>query len=201
MFFISEINERRRKLAIIQGQTALKQPCILLLDGYKSRLNALAIELLFKNNIRVIVFPAHNSHITQPFDVGLASPLKAAFKNQSGEIPKWLQQKLAGYTKTAKKRCILVICIIDAWKKSATTNNIKSAWRKAGLSPFDPQIVLSNQYVRESQSNDEIKPSNCKVDKRLEISRHWTNNDYLLIPIFIPTADWISSTIRSGKEK
>ena len=71
--------------------------------------------------------------------------------------------------------------------------------------------VNSNQYVRETQPNDEIIQSKCKVEingleittfsKRLEISKHWTNNDYLLIPVRIPTSGYISSAIRSGREK
>lgn len=138
LFFISEVNERRKKLAMFQGPSALSQPCILFLDGHKSRLNAVAIKLLFRNNIRVVVLPAHSSHITQPFDVGLAGPLKTFFKNQSQLMPAWLQEKLMQYTETAKKRYMRVTCILDAWRKSATYHNIKSAWRKTRLSPFDP---------------------------------------------------------------
>ena len=71
IFFTSEVNERRRKLAASIGNIAYSRPCYLFVDGHKSRLNAYAIEILFRNNIMVIVLPAHSSHITQPFDVGL----------------------------------------------------------------------------------------------------------------------------------
>ena len=63
IFFVEDINERRQHLAQIQGQKALKQTCILFLDGNKSRINSEALELLYINNIKVIVLPAHSSFI------------------------------------------------------------------------------------------------------------------------------------------
>ena len=58
----------------LRKQNAYNAPCYLYLDGHKSRLNSEAIEILYQNNVRVIVFPSHTTHVLQPFDVALASP-------------------------------------------------------------------------------------------------------------------------------
>ena len=104
IFFANEINERRKHLSQIQGPKALSQACFLILDGHKSRINSTALEILYRNNIRVIVLPAHSTHIAQPFDVGLAGPLKCYFRTQNMNIPKWLEKKLEQFSKTAKNR-------------------------------------------------------------------------------------------------
>lgn len=103
IFFTSEVNERRKKLAASIGNIAYSRPCYLFVDDHKSRLNAYAIEILFRNNIRVIVLPAHSSHIMQSFDIGLAHPLKNYFNNLSKEMPMWMKDKLKFFRDSQKK--------------------------------------------------------------------------------------------------
>lgn len=78
--FCNEINHKRALVSIC-GNQILGQKCFLILDGHKSRLNTIAIEPLYANNIRVICLPSHSSHDTQPFDVTLAYPFKTYFQN------------------------------------------------------------------------------------------------------------------------
>ena len=53
---------------------------LLILDGHASRINFSALEYLSRACCDVIILPAHTSHITQPFDVAIASPLKNIYK-------------------------------------------------------------------------------------------------------------------------
>ena len=213
IFFVSEVNKRRRTLMIKIGQKALTTPCLLFLDGHKSRINSLALELFVMNNIKVIVFPAHTSHVIQPFDISVASPLKTALKKAKYNIPKWLEQKLQRMTATAKNRYMMVLSLLDAWSQAATIKNIKSGWEASGIVPFNKERLLSNRFVRKTTNLDLMEPPNTKNTikinateittdmKRIEIARHCYNNGFLMqIPAF-PSYNEIYYKIRSGKEK
>jgi hypothetical protein len=43
-----------------------------------------------------------------------------------------------------------------AWQRALTKKNIKSGWRKAGINPFDPKVVLDQLVINEPRppSND-----------------------------------------------
>lgn len=51
------------------------------MDGHKSRENPVAIQILKDNNVEVFIIPAHTSHVTQLFDVIIASPMKSYFSD------------------------------------------------------------------------------------------------------------------------
>jgi len=195
VFFAAEIKERRKKLQSIYGPLINNAPCFLFLDGHRSRLNAMAIELLYANNIRIIVLPAHTSHVTQPFDVAIAAPFKTALRNAKSNVPQWMERVVAVLTKTARERYLTVIRIIDSWHKAATITNIKSGFEKAGIYPLNMQRVLDNKYVRKSVPGENIEAENQRnliqingmeittFNKRLEISKHFYNNQNLQAPV------------------
>ena len=59
-----------------------KEKAILIVDGHKSRKNPIAIKMLQENNISLFVLPAHTSHVTQIFDLGIGSPMKKLFSKK-----------------------------------------------------------------------------------------------------------------------
>ena len=158
LFFSSELTKKRAQLIRIYGTQAANAPCFLIMDGHKSRLNAEAIEVLYANNVRVIIFPAHTSHVVQLFDVCIARAFKGYLRTAKDTMSPWLQIKLQHLNQSAQKRYILVLSIIDAWKKAATTSNICSAWEKAGLFPLNSQRVIQSPYVRASVPGDVVAP-------------------------------------------
>lgn len=209
-FFAAEVNKRRQQLVCIEGDEILRRPCFLFVDGHKSRVNSDAIEILCANNIRVIVLPAHTSHVTQPFDVALAAPFKSFLKAQSYNFPSWLQQKLSLFCSTAQKRYTLILHVIDSWKKAATVSNIRTAWEKAGICPLNLQRVLDNEYVRkkgeyvgdEPTRRRQLEINGMEIttpEKRLELARHCKNIPFLNAPMPIPFIEQLA--IRNGKEK
>ena len=56
---------------------------MLILDGHDSHVNAEFNEYCKKNNIIPVCLPPYSSHLTQPLDIGLFSPLKRAYGDQS----------------------------------------------------------------------------------------------------------------------
>lgn len=52
---------------------------ILIMDHHKSREKHIAIKMLEENKVTVFIIPAHMSHLTQLFDVSIASPMKSVF--------------------------------------------------------------------------------------------------------------------------
>lgn len=69
-----------REISLFRIQNNISEEIWLILDGHKSRINTMAIELFVRNKINVLILPAHCSHVCQPFDVGLASPFKRRIK-------------------------------------------------------------------------------------------------------------------------
>jgi hypothetical protein len=55
---------------------------LLIIDGHKTRLSLLAAVFFELNGIDVLMLTAHSPHLLQMFDVAVASPIKAVFKQQ-----------------------------------------------------------------------------------------------------------------------
>jgi hypothetical protein len=51
-------------------------PVLLILDGHGTRRNLRAMMIFDLFNVDVLILPGHTTHVLQPFDVGIASPLK-----------------------------------------------------------------------------------------------------------------------------
>jgi hypothetical protein len=54
---------------------------LLILDGHESHLNQDSKDYCLGNNILMLCMPAHSSHILQPLDVVLFSPLKRKYSS------------------------------------------------------------------------------------------------------------------------
>ena len=69
---------------------------MLVLDGYKSYVNAKFEDYYKENNIVTIYLPTHSSYLTQPLDVGCYSVLK---KMYSTEILLFIKAQVTYITK------------------------------------------------------------------------------------------------------
>jgi hypothetical protein len=112
---------------------------LLILDGHESHHTTLFEDYCQENNIITLCMPPHSSHLLQPLDVGVFSPLKAAYR---AEIERMMRYQIHHITKLEFLPCLKV-----AFDKAFTTNNIKSGFRATGLVPFDPQRVLEELTV------------------------------------------------------
>ena len=65
IFFTHEVNEKRKRLFQIQGNRALTQPCFFILDGHKSHINSIALEI-FASSTQFTYHSAIRCWISQP---------------------------------------------------------------------------------------------------------------------------------------
>jgi hypothetical protein len=78
----------------------------LTLDGHISRTNWRALQYLFENKVDVVVFPAHMTHVLQPFDVGIANGLKSNYAQIMKKYLVEIESNLEGLSKAAHSRPI-----------------------------------------------------------------------------------------------
>ena len=104
--------------------------------GHGSHLQSRFIGFCLTHSIDLMILPPHSSHITQPLDVSVFGPLKAAMARvtshaatyDGGRIPKdvWASRLAAARSSTM------------------TFRNIHSGWKATGLHPFHPSTVLDS---------------------------------------------------------
>ena len=166
MYFVNLVSQFR-------VQTQNFDTVWLIVDGHKSRCNSLAVEFCVQHNVKLLVLPAHTSHVTQPFDVGLASPMKREIRALI-ERPSTHMDNLIKHvqSETAKQRVKIVGAIINAWHRVATPTNCASAFAKAGIFPYDLEKVLQNKFVRQSDGDEPEPPQRGILLNGLEITHN-----------------------------
>jgi hypothetical protein len=113
---------------------AQQKPRVLICDGFGSHETLEVLEFCFENNILLCRIPSHTSHKLQPCDVGVFSPLKAAYRDQAERLYR------GGANTVGKEHFTRLYS--SAREKALTPRNIKAGWAKAGLFPFNPDRVL-----------------------------------------------------------
>jgi hypothetical protein len=98
------------------------EPVLLLLDGHISRRNITALMIFYLSNVDIFIIPGHTTHVLQSFDVGIAAPLKAEFKQQLQQEINSLAAELTGgqRTKADTLRCHTVAAFLNAFHKVTT---------------------------------------------------------------------------------
>jgi hypothetical protein len=108
---------------------------LLLLDGHGSHLTARFIAFCIDKNIDLVCLPPHTSHLLQPLDVGVFSPLKRAL---SAEI-----EKLFCLDTRRIPRIEWTEAYIIARSRAFTSRSIESSFRASGIYPISPITILS----------------------------------------------------------
>ncbi|EIW73228.1 hypothetical protein TREMEDRAFT_25048 [Tremella mesenterica DSM 1558] len=107
---------------------------LLFLDGADPHVKVEFLELCWSRNIVVIIFPAGLTGELQPLDVDFFNHLKRTFFNQLDDY-----QRGSCLSRAAKGMFWRWHQV--AWKGTMQDNQIKAAWRKAGLWPLDPEVM------------------------------------------------------------
>jgi hypothetical protein len=113
---------------------------MLIIDGHESHLSAEFDEYCKDNKIMTISMPAHSSHLLQPLDVALYSPLKRAYGDK---INLFIKASVKHITK-----CEFFVAFMAAHLRIFTEENIKSGFRGAGILPWNPDFVIEKLDVR-----------------------------------------------------
>ena len=117
------------------------QYILLLLDGHKSHVSIGLVEWAKSHNIILFILPAHTSHILQPMDVGCYGPFQRMY---NAECHKFTRQ--SSCTITRYDICELASKI---YSRALSSENLQSAFKKAGIFPFNPSVI----------SVDSVKPA------------------------------------------
>lgn len=110
------------------------RPRLLICDGFGTHESLEVMKFCFANHIILCRLPSHTSHKLQPCDACVFSPLKTAYRAQVEQACR------AGVSTIGKPH--FTYLYDRARKEALTPRNIKSAWSRSGLCPFDPSRVL-----------------------------------------------------------
>ena len=108
---------------------------LLIIDGHQSHITNEAIEFCEAHKIILLCLPAHSTHLLQPLDVSFFGPLANIYRKQLLEVTHF-----ASHVSVNKQE--FIECYCKARKAVGRELVIKNAWKKAGLSPWDPHVVI-----------------------------------------------------------
>lgn len=100
---------------------------LLLCDGHDSHVSAALVGYTIQKRIILVLLPPHSSHLLQPLDVGIFSPLKTALAYRQTQLFR------SGVRRIEKAEW--VEDFIAAREDAITEKNVLSGWRGAGLFP------------------------------------------------------------------
>lgn len=104
-----------------------------MVDGHNSHCTLEFLEYARSQNIHILCYPAHATHIYQALDVGVFSVLKKAWTQEHDE---WERTR---FEKVSKENFLTILGL--AWVRALTPENIKSSFRKTGVWPYDPSKI------------------------------------------------------------
>lgn len=109
---------------------------LLWLDGHNSHINMRFLDWCNENRVFVAMYPSHSTHRLQPLDVSCFSPLAIRYTQH---LDQWIA-KHGGIISLNQSDFynLFKLSLIEAF----TEKNILSGWRKTGLYPLNPSIVL-----------------------------------------------------------
>ncbi|KAM5527292.1 transposase [Fusarium oxysporum f. sp. phaseoli] len=133
---------------------------LLILDGHESHHSVDFERYCKENKIITLCMPPHSSHLLRPLDVGCFSVLKQAYGR---EIEHLIRCSINHVSKTE-----FFPAFYAAFQATMTEENIKAAFRGAGLVPLDPEHVVSKLDVQlrtPTPVEEETGPSTLWVSK------------------------------------
>jgi len=126
---------------------------MLIFDGYSSHLTQQFIDFCWQHNIRPFQLIPYSTHLCQPCDVGAFQKLKHEFK-------KLIREEVFYSAKAITKTDFFSIFQTFS-NRTFTPVLCQSAFRKAGLIPYDPSVVLSKMKDYGGQQGRE---RSCSID-------------------------------------
>ena len=126
ILFVSFISMKRDA-----RQLQRDKPVILFVDGHMSRLDPFGMRILKQYNIICIVFPSHCSHVIQPFDVCIGSPLKTYYLQEAiSRIITKMKQSDLNQTEIIRRQRVLAF--LNAWNRISVPL-MQESFASAGL--------------------------------------------------------------------
>ena len=111
----------------------------------------------FKHNIHLLYLPSHTSHILQPLDLGIFSPLKTSYR-------KWAHRLFIQTDTSAIGKSGFLCCLYKARCEALTEHNVKAGLRAAGLWPVNPRKPLRSDQLLPQPSQEANGEANGKTN-------------------------------------
>lgn len=105
---------------------------LLILDGHGSHVADKFVKFAAQHKVHVVLLPPHTTHKLQPLDVGCFGPFKKRWADRCKEYV-----ALTGETMPKENFAHKYLAIRN---ETITENVIKSAFRKTGIAPFNPDV-------------------------------------------------------------
>lgn len=130
-----------------------ERPILLIYDGHSSHVDERLIRTARENEVIILKLPPHSSHILQPLDLSVFKSLKVKWEqallqwqrhNEGRKIPKQKFSSLVG----------------QIWKET-DPGIISNGFRKAGIYPYNADVVPKEQY-------DPLSYKRWEVHQRLQ---------------------------------
>ena len=141
--WIKDFDEKTRTKA--NGRARL-----LLVDGHNSHYTLEFLDYARQHNIHVLCYPAHSTHVYQGLDVVIFSPLKRFWTQERDQFESSKRQKIT------KSNFISIYS--RAHCRALTPENIRAAFKKTGVWPFNPNVITEEAMAPsiESSSNGSL---------------------------------------------
>lgn len=111
------------------------RPLLLLVDGHSSHYDPDTIRFAKEHNVIIFCLPPHTTHEAQPLDISFFGPLKIHWR----EVCHVFLQSSPGKVVTKYN---FVELFSKAWLKTCSPETICSGFRRAGIVPFCPDVLL-----------------------------------------------------------
>lgn len=173
--FVKFLNSRVR-------QGSVHDAHLLIYDQCSVHISTDIFKCALDNDIILFALPPHTTHITQPADVGMFSPLKKAYaeaemREQRSRQETYLQQmkQWDGKPENRPQRRELAIndvpaLLAPALQKSFSVANIIAAFRETGIHPFSRDMILAKAITSEVEKSDEPEENVLTGTTILEIA-------------------------------
>lgn len=131
--------------------TATPRKRLLVVDGHGSHESDEFMWECYANNIHLLFLPPHCSHVLQPLDVAVFSPLKNSYRRHLSDII--LQRNGLPLNKQD-----FVVAFARAREDAIYSKNIRSGWEASGLWPVNIERPLASRFVDVEQPRQVSTP-------------------------------------------
>ncbi|KAM4066766.1 DDE superfamily endonuclease [Hirsutella rhossiliensis] len=118
---------------------------LLVLDGHGSHETVDFMYLCYQHKIHLLFLPPHTSHVLQPLDLSVFSPLKHYYRKQVGFL-----SLLTDSSPVGKQN--FLSCYQKAREQALTASNIKGGWKATGLWPVTSNTPYSTDNWQSAAS-------------------------------------------------
>ncbi|CAF1539086.1 unnamed protein product [Adineta ricciae] len=158
----------------------IPHPLLLIFDGHTSHLSLKTARLATGHQIHLLCLPAYSTHLLQPLDVYTLKYVKAQWRSLL-----WDYNNRNSSKKLDKPDFIRLYRHLYDYALLPT--HCSSAFRKAGIFPYDPRVVKRDRLVKTSTSSSTVAMNTFRRSKSVGFDYN-DNQPTTITPIPLQTS-------------